>query len=263
MPGGDVELHADVRDAGARLDGLFPVGQEREGVLDNEGREPVGEEDEVLRVRVGRAEECVDALQEGGQLEPAREGREGSSREGKAGTHPDLRRLLEQVDRVGQCRRLARAARRLDPVEPALALAALVRRRRRHAPRPAAGYRLLVQVAAQLAAALAELGLEVRHDELDRALVALAGHDNVGEAVCRLDEIVQRGFDEAQVLRQDAIGVSAALDEVAPQSSREHEVRVALDVDLEVEQVAQALVVQDKDALDLCERREEVLMDEG
>lgn len=90
----------------------------------------------------------------------------------------------------------------------------------------------------------------MRDNHVDRPLVVGPGHDNVGEPVRRLDKVVKGGFDKAQVLVEDAGGVAAALDEVSSETSREHEIRVALDKDLEIEKVAQFLVVQHEDSLD-------------
>lgn len=59
---GNGELHANVLDACSGLDRLFAVGEEGEGVFDDEGGEAVGEEDEVFGIGFGRAEESMNAL---------------------------------------------------------------------------------------------------------------------------------------------------------------------------------------------------------
>lgn len=160
----------------------------------------------------------------------------------RSATHPHLRRLSQQVHRVRQLRPLAHSTLLLDQRQSRLGLALLDRRRRRYAARPIRD-RLLVQLASELPFPLRELSLDMRDDEIDRPLVVVAGNDDVGEAVRWLDEVVERGLDEAEVLVKHAIDVPPSLNKVSPQPPRKHEVRVALDEYPQVEQVTQVLVV--------------------
>lgn len=55
---------------------------------------------------------------------------------------------------------------------------------------------------------------------------------------------------KVHTLVEDSLSVSASLDKVSPQSTREHQVRVALNKDLEVEQGPNLWVVEGKNAFD-------------
>lgn len=58
----DVEPRADVRELRSRRDFVWSVGKKGERLFDNEGRQPVREEDEVGEEGGAVAEKCVDAL---------------------------------------------------------------------------------------------------------------------------------------------------------------------------------------------------------
>jgi hypothetical protein len=73
---------------------------------------------------------------------------------------------------------------------------------------------------------------------------------NVCVPCSREDEGVERGLDIAKVLGENAIDVATPVLDVAADTAGEHDVRVTLNEDFEVEQVADGRVVQDEDAFD-------------
>lgn len=62
--------------------------------------------------------------------------------------------------------------------------------------------------------------------------------------------IVERGLDVAQILIKYTGRVSSSLHEIAFQASSEHEIRITLHKDFEVENVAQVFVVEDEETFD-------------
>lgn len=59
---GNVEFGAGVDEVERSFDALLAIGEEGQGVFDDEGREAIGEKDEVFRVGLDVAEQSVDAL---------------------------------------------------------------------------------------------------------------------------------------------------------------------------------------------------------
>ena len=79
---------------------------------------------------------------------------------------------------------------------------------------------------------------------------AAVGDDDVGVALRRLDELQVHGPDGRQVLVDDAGRRAAAIGDVALEAPDEADVGIGVDVDLEVEQLAQAGLEEHEDALD-------------
>lgn len=106
-------------------------------------------------------------------------------------------------------------------------------------------------------AAFLVLGLPVLEDVLYLRLHDVEGHiveaavdDDVGEILRRLDvEIVHR-LDRRQVLADDVLEVTAALVHIAQHAAQDALIGIGLDEDLDVEEIAQALILEDQDALD-------------
>lgn len=83
-----------------------------------------------------------------------------------------------------------------------------------------------------------QLRLDVLHDEADGHLVvAAARHDYVGVRHQRRDVVLERRLDEVGVLLQHALQVATAHRDVAPQTTRQSDVRVRVHKHFHVQQL--------------------------
>ena len=62
-------------------------------------------------------------------------------------------------------------------------------------------------------------------------------HDDVGVALRRQDEFIERGFNKLLIGPQDAVHVPPALGDVSPNTSRESDVGVGVHKDLQVHEI--------------------------
>ena len=92
--------------------------------------------------------------------------------------------------------------------------------------------------------------LYLRLHDVEGHVVEAAVDDDVGEGLRRLDVEVVHRLDRRQVLIDDVLEVAAALVHVAQHAAQDALVGVGLDENLDVKEVAQALVLEDQDALD-------------
>lgn len=187
------------------------------------------------------------------------------------GTDLQLRRLPHDVHRIWQIllprapTPLLQLRHLLPTLSPAIPVS--LRRRRRYGPSSVAD-RLAVELSAHLAASVGELALDVRDDEVDGAFVVHSGDDHVGEAAeealsgdeeregeernaptCRLQESVKRGLDIGEVLVNHSDGIPSSFRNVPLDPPRKHQVRVALDENPQIQNVAEVLVEEDKQSL--------------
>lgn len=92
--------------------------------------------------------------------------------------------------------------------------------------------------------------LDLRLHHIERDIIAAAVEDNVGEGLRRFDVEVVHGLDGGEVLVDDALEASAALADVARDAAQDALVGVGFDVDLDVEEISEACVLENQDALD-------------
>ena len=99
---------------------------------------------------------------------------------------------------------------------------------------PSAGEKFVEQIA-------------VEHVE-DFVELFFAGDDDVGELFGGFDEGLMGRFDCFQILVEDAFHVASAFQDIALQTSREADVGIGIEEDLEVGDVQQIAVVESEDA---------------
>jgi len=78
-------------------------------------------------------------------------------------------------------------------------------------------------------------------------VLAPLGNDDVGPALRRLDELEMHRAHRLEILAQHVLDGAAALGHVAAEPPDQPDVGVGVDVDLEVEQVAQRRLDEDQD----------------
>src|SRR5207244_6987104 len=98
---------------------------------------------------------------------------------------------------------------------------------------------------------LGEERADLRLHEVDRdEVVSAFGDDEIRVALRRLDELEVHRANARLVLTNDLIQGAASLGDVALESPDETDVRIGVDVDLDVHQVPEARVLQDQKAVE-------------
>ncbi len=89
-----------------------------------------------------------------------------------------------------------------------------------------------------------------RPENIDRnSVLSAPWNDDVSMPLQRLDELLMHWANAVLVLVQNAFKISAALDDVSPNSAKEPNVIGRVNIDLDVHQAAKALETKDKDSL--------------